>query len=497
VADAALSALQNLATAELILHLLLGITIGLVIGLLPGLGGVVGMSLFLPFLFGMDPFVGMAMLVGFAAVGQTSDTYPSVLLGVPGSAGSQATILDGYALARQGQAARALGASFSASMIGGVFGAIALLAVITVARPLVQALGSPELFMLTVLGIATVGVLVRGDALLGLLSALIGIMIGTIGGAPATPEYRYTFDSLYLWDGVPLVAVAMGLFALPEVLTLLVHRIRIAGRAELEDGLFEGFRETLRHKGLVLRSSLLGTGIGAVPGMGGSVVDWMAYGVAQQTARDNSQFGRGDIRGVIAPESANNAKEGGTLMPTLILGIPGSGTSAVLLGGLILMGLTPGPSMLAENLDVTLTVVWALVLANIAATTVCFFLSKPISRITLIPAQILAPFLLVLFFAATYQSTEHWGDILSVIAIGLVGFAMKLVGWPRAPALIGFVLAANLERYLHLSISRYQYEWMTFPAVLTIGALVVLMATGGPIFRYYQSSGDREKGTAS
>ena len=487
--DAAFSALENLASIDLLLHLFLGITIGLVIGLLPGLGGVVGMSLFLPFLFGMDPFVGMAMLVGFAAVGQTSDTYPSVLLGVPGSAGSQATILDGYALARQGQAARALGASFSASMIGGVFGAFSLLAVITVARPLVQALGSPELFMLTVLGIATVGVLVRGDPLLGLLSALFGIMIGTIGGAPATPEYRYVFGSLYLWDGVPLVAVAMGLFAIPEVLTLLVNRIRIAGKAELEGGMFDGFRETLRHKGLVLRSSLLGTGIGAVPGMGGSVVDWMAYGIAQQTSRDSSQFGKGDIRGVIAPESANNAKEGGTLMPTLILGIPGSGTSAVLLGGLILMGLTPGPSMLAENLDVTLTVVWALVIANVVATTVCFFLSHPISRITLIPAQILAPFLIVLFFAASYQATNNWGDIFSVLVIGLLGFAMKLVGWPRAPALIGFVLAANLERYLHLSISRYEFSWLLFPPVLVIGFLVFLMALGGPLYRYYQASG--------
>lgn len=493
MSDAIYAALLNLTNPRLFAYMMLGIAVGLVIGILPGLGGVVGMSLFVPFLFGMDPFVGMAMLVGFAAVGQTSDTFPSVLIGVPGSAGSQATILDGYALAKQGQGARALGASFSASMLGGVFGAFVLLLVVTVARPLIQALTSPELFMLTVLGLATVGVLVRGDPLLGLASAMIGLMIGTIGGAPATPVYRFTFGSLYLYDGVPLVAVAMGLFALPEVMTLLVRGMPIAGRQEMKGGLLRGLRETFSHKWLVLRSAFVGVVIGAIPGMGGSVVDWMAYGIAQQTVRDNSTFGKGDIRGVIAPESANNAKEGGTLIPTLVLGIPGSGTSAILLGGMILMGLTPGPRMLTVHLDVTLTVIWTLVVANLIAGLACISLSKWIARITFIPPQKLAPFLLIVFVGAVFQASRNFGDLFAMIVIGILAYFMKLAGIPRAPALIGFVLAANFERYLHLSMSRYGFEWMRHTSVLVIATIILAVVVGGPIYRYYQRSDTTER----
>ena len=481
--DSMLSALQNIVSPELVLHMLIGIAVGLVIGFLPGLGGVVGMTLFMPFLFGMDPFVGIAMLIGFIAVMQTSDTFTAILLGVPGGAGSQATVMDGYPLTRQGQAARALGASFTASMFGGIIGAISLLVVITVARPLVQSFGSPELFMLTVLGLSTVGILVRGDPLLGLLSAVFGVMLGTIGSAPATPEYRYVFNLVYLFDGLSISVVALGLFAIPEVISLLVRRVSISGSPKLQGGILQGFRDTVRHWGVVVRSSLIGTGLSAIPGMGGSVVDWVTYGVTKQAARDSSKFGKGDIRGVIAPEAANNAREGGSLMPTLILGIPGSGTSAVLIAGLVLLGLTPGPEMLETHLDVTLTVVWTLVIANIVATAVCFFLSKPISRVTLVPAQILVPFLLVIFFGAAWQSSFHIGDLIAVLVLGLVGYAMKLVGWPRAAALIGFVLAPNLERYLHLSVSRYGFGWMITPSVLGIAAFIVVVIVGGPAWR--------------
>jgi putative tricarboxylic transport membrane protein len=488
VVDAGLIALQNLLSLQVILYMFLGIGFGLVIGFLPGLGGVVGMTLFIPFLFGMDVYAGIAMLIGFIAVMQTSDTFTAILIGVPGGAGSQATVMDGYPLARQGQAARALGASFSASMFGGVIGAVALLVVIGVARPLVQAVGSPELFMLTLLGLATVGVLVRGDPLLGLLAALFGVMLGTIGSAPATPEYRYVFDTLYLYDGLSIAVVALGLFAIPEVISLLVRRTSISDAATLQGGIFQGFRDTIKNWGLVVRSSLIATAMSAIPGMGGAVVDWLTYGAAKQSARDSSQFGKGDIRGVIAPESANNAREGGTLMPTLILGIPGSGTTAVLISALVLLGLTPGPSMLTNDLDVTLTVVWILVIANVLATAICFFAAKPISRVTLIPGEVLMPFLIVVFFAAAWQSSNHIGDLIAVLVVGALGYLMKLVGWPRAAALIGFVLAPNLERYLHLSVSRYGFAWAGEASVLSIGALVALVVLGGPLFRYYQKT---------
>ncbi len=473
-----IQALQLLWTAEVLLHLGLGILVGLTVGVLPGLGGTVGMAILLPFVFGMEPTTGIAMMIGFIAVGHTSDTFPSILLGVPGSGGSQATIMDGYPLARQGEASRALGASFSASVLGGVFGAIALLLLIQIARPLVLALGSPELLMMTVLGLTLVGMLSRGSALPGLLAGLIGLLLGAIGDSPVTLQYRYTFDWLYLADGIPLPVLALGLFALPEMLSLLVENRSIARGGDLRGSLWSGVRETFRHKKLVVQSSMIGVGVGMLPGLGGSVTDWIAYGVAQRTQRNTENFGKGDIRGVIAPESANNAKEGGTLIPTLLFGIPGSGTTAILLGGLLMMGIQVGPRMVTDNLDVTVSIVWMLTLANIVAAIVCLALARYIARISLIPARILSPVIFVIVIGAAYQSTRSWGDVWVMLGIGAVAYVMKEVGFPRAPILIGFVLSSSVERYYHLSVSIYGVQWMQRPGVIFLAAVTVALVYG-------------------
>lgn len=489
--QAALSALQHIVSPGPLLHLFIGIGVGLVVGLLPGLGGVAGTSLLLPFLFGMNPYNGIAMLVGLQAVTTVSDTYPAVLIGVPGTAGSQATIIDGYAMSRKGEAARALGAGYSSSLFGGLIGAVALLAAIAGAQPFLHAIGSPQLFMLTLLGLVTVGVVVRGDPLLGIASAFIGVMLGMVGTAPATPDYRYTFGTLYLSDGLPTVCVALGMFAIPEILSLVASRRAISDVPSLKGGVWDGFRETIHHRWLIVRSALIGVGFGVIPGIGGSVIDWIAYAHARATARDKSQFGKGDVRGVIGTESATNAREGGTLVPTLLLGIPGNASSAVLLGGLVLLGLNPGPEMITTHLDVTLTVVWSLVLAHVFATAIAFALSKPVARVTLVRGKVLAPFLFVVVLAAAYQATSSVGDLLVVLVLGLAGYWMKLVGFPRAPLIIGFVLSDGLARYLHLSISLYGWAWLTKPSVLAIFGLIVLVTVGGPAWRLLRRGGGR------
>ena len=472
--EAALEALGLILEPARLGWMLAGCGVGLLVGLLPGLGGTVGMSILLPFVFGMDAYSGVALLLGMAAVVHTGDTFPSVLIGVPGSSGSQATIMDGYPLARQGQAARALGAAFFVSMVGGLIGAVVLFATLSVARPLVLALGSPELFMMAVFGLSMVGVLSRGSALLGVLSGLAGLLLGSIGGAPGVPVYRYTFDWLYLFDGIPLPVLALGLFAVPEMLDLLTSRTSIAGEGGMRGRLVDGIRDAIHHRWLVLRSAALGSTLGALPGIGGSVIDWIAYGLAKQSARDPERFGQGDIRGVIGPESANNAKEGGALIPTLLFGVPGSGTTAMLLGGLVLLGVQPGPSMIGENLPVTLSIVWTLALANVVGAGACLLLAGPVARLSFIPAARLVPFLLVVMTLAAYQSTRHWGDIIVFLGVGLLGWLMKKAAWPRAPLLIGFVLSLVTERYLHLSISRYGAEWLLFPGVIAIAALTAL-----------------------
>lgn len=477
--EAAAEALLQIFTFHRLAFIVLGTGIGMVIGMLPGLGGAVGMSLVLPFVYGMDPYTGMALLMGMVSVIHTADSFPSVLLGVPGSSGAQATIMDGYPLAKQGQAARALGGAFTSSILGGLVGAVVLLAVIRVARPFVLLLGSPELFMLCILGLSMVGVLSRGSALTGILAGVLGLFLGVIGGAPAVPTYRFTFDTVYLFDGVPLAVLALGLFALPEMIDLLVRDTSIAEEAELTGSRLQGVKDTFRNWWLVTRSAVIGMGVGMVPGLGGPVVDWITYGVAQRTCRNTENFGKGDIRGVIAPESANNAKECGTLVPTMLFGVPGSSTTAILLGGLILMGIQPGPRMVTSELPVMLSIVWTLVIGNVIGATLCLSLSKTISRVSIIPGKVLVPFLLVIMVVGAYQSTRHWGDIIVFIVIGLIGWIMKKIDWQRAPLLIGFVLSTPAERYLHLSMSHYGFGFLVRPIVIFIAIMTVAILTYG------------------
>lgn len=474
--EVALEALGNLLQPEVFVFLVLGVLVGTVIGILPGLGGIVGMSLLLPFVFGMDATAGLALLIGMTAITQTSDTFTSVLLGVPGSSGSQATIMDGYPMARQGRGAEALGAGFFASLLGGLVAALVLFGAVFAARPIILAFGSPHLFMLTLLGLSMVGILSRGAPRAGLLAGAIGLILGAIGGAPTAPVYRFAFDQVYLFDGFPLAVLAIGLFAIPELVDLLVQRRSVVGGgAQLEGTMLGGMREVLRHKWLVVRSSGVGAAVGMLPGLGGSVVDWIAYGIASQTCKNNENFGKGDIRGVIAPESANNAKEGGTLIPTMLFGIPGSGSTAILLGGFTLLGLQAGPRMVTDNMPLMLSVVWMLALANVLGASICLVLSRWIVKLTLVPAHIFSPFLFVILFVASYQSSRHWGDIIALLVIGLIGWTMKQIGWPRPPLLIGFVLAVPAERYLWTSIGTYGLTWLWNPGVLAIGALTLLI----------------------
>jgi putative tricarboxylic transport membrane protein len=471
--EAFFQALAVLLTPAHLIYLIGGVVLGLGVGILPGLGGIVGMTILLPVIYGMDIHNAFALLIGMVAVIPTSDTFPSVMMGIPGSSASQATIMDGYPLAKKGEAARALGAAFTASLIGGLYGALVLTLIIPIARPLVLAFGSPELFMLALLGMSMVGVLSGNQPIKGIIGAGIGLMLGAMGDAPAIAEYRYTFGFDYLMDGVSLVIVGLGLFAFPEIIDLLIKGRPISERAELGRGWLDGLKDTLRHKWIVLRCATIGVIVGFIPGLGGSVVDWIAYGHVIQTSKDRERFGQGDIRGVIAPESANNAKEGGGLIPTFLFGIPGSGSMAVFLGGLLILGIQPGPTMLTEDLDLVYTAIWSLALANIFGAGLSLLLAKPITKLTLVPFSRLAPFMVLIITFAAYQASYSWGDLIALLLVGILGWFMKQFGWPRPAALIGFVLAGNLEQYLFISVQRYGFDWLTRPGVLVMAVIIV------------------------
>ena len=480
--EALLSALQTVLTGVHLLYLVTGVFLGLVIGIFPGLGGIVGLSMLLPFLYGMDPTSALAMLIGLVAVIPTSDTFTSVLMGIPGSSASQATVLDGFPLAKRGEAARALGAAFSASLMGGLIGALILTLFVLIARPVILAFGSAELFMLTLLGLSMVGVLAGKSMVKGISACGIGLLLGSVGGAPATGEYRMTFDIDYLTDGVPLVVVGLGIFALPEIIDLLRQNRAISQTATLGKGWIDGIKDMIHHRWLCLRCSGIGCMIGALPGLGGSVVDWIAYGHAVQTTKDKSQFGKGEIRGVLAPESANNAKEGGGLIPTLLFGIPGSGSMAVFLGGMVLIGLEPGPAMVGAELETTYTIVWSLALANVVGAGTCLLISKHVAYLTTIRYALMAPFMIMVICFAAFQATRDLGDLAALFAIGMLGVLMKRFDWPRPAFLIGFVLAGGMETYLYQAVQFDGWGILTKPGVLIIGTLTVISIVCGVKF---------------
>lgn len=459
--------------------MVIGVLLGLVVGVIPGLGGIVGLSLLIPFLYGLDAVSALAMLVGLLAVIPTSDTFTSVLMGIPGSTASQATVVDGFPLAKQGEAARALGAAFSASLFGGLFGAVILTFFVLIAKPIILFFTSAELFMLAVLGVSMVGVLSGNSLWKGVASCGLGMVIGSIGGAPATGEWRMTFDINYLDDGIPLVVIGLGIFALPEVVDLLRKSGSIAVGATLGKGWLHGLKDMIHYRWLCLRCAAIGTLIGAIPGLGGSVVDWIAYGHVVQTSRDKSKFGTGDIRGVLAPESANNAKEGGGLIPTLLFGIPGSGSMAVFIGGLVLIGLEPGPRLLTAELPTTYTIVWTLAFANVVGAGLCLFLSPVIARLTTIRYPLLAPFMLMVISFAAFQASRDLMDFVFLILIGLLGVGLKRFGWSRPALLIGFVLADQIETYLYQAIQFYEWNFLTRPGVIIIGIIIAVSAYFG------------------
>ena len=477
--DVILGALLELLTPTRLMFMMLGVSVGLVIGVLPGLGGIAGLSLLLPFIYGMDSTSALAMLIGLIAVIPTSDTFSSVLMGIPGSSASQATVLDGFPLARQGQGARALSAAFFASMIGGFFGAIVLTVSVMAARPIILLFGSAELFMLTHFGLSTVAALSGGNLAKGVASACLGLAFGMIGAAPATGEYRMDFDTLYLSDGIPLVIVGLGIFALPELFNLLRGGGAIAQQNPMGTGWLQGVKDVLKHPWLVLRCSGIGALIGAIPGIGGSVVDWIAYSHAMQTTKDTSKFGKGEIRGVIAPESANNATQGGALLPTLLFGIPGSGSMAIFLAGMILIGLQPGPAMADRDLGVTYTIIWSLAIANFVGTLLCILLAPGIAKLTTIRYPLIAPFMIMVISFAAFQATRSVYDLIALFAVGILGLFMRRFGWSRPAFLIGFVLSLGAERYLYQAVQFSGWEFLTRPVALVILALTILSLWAG------------------
>jgi putative tricarboxylic transport membrane protein len=458
-------------------YMLLGIAIGFFVGLLPGIGGLATLALIMPFSYTIKtPVEAFAFLLGMLAVTSTTGDLTSILFGIPGEGTAAAMILDGYPMSKNGEAGRALGAAITSSVVGSVIGAISLAISIPIMRPLVLLFGSPELFIIAIMGITFIGTLAGPSLIKGLLAGGIGLMLASIGVDPQTGSLRYTFGSLYLWDRLDLIPVVVGLFAIPEIVDLAVRGTSIAGGSQPGGkltGVMEGVKDTFRHFWLVVRCSLIGVYFGVLPVLGASVAQWIAYGHSVANLKDRSRAGKGAIEGVLGPGAANNATRGGDLIPTLAFGIPGSASMALLLGAMLIVGLNPGPEMLKSRLDVTFAMVWILIIANIIVGGICFLFLNYLAALTFIRGSLLLPFLMFLVFIGSFTANNSIADIISTLIFGVIGYFMVKFGWPRPPLILGLILGKIAENYLWISTAAYGAKWLLFPTVVGLIALTV------------------------
>lgn len=472
--EAALPALIEMMTWPAPLYLILGTLLGMLFGILPGLGGPQVLALLLPITYGMDPNPAIVLLVGAMSSIAFGGSIPGILINTPGTAQSAATCFDGFPLAQQGKAGLAIGAAATASCLGAIFGAVILTLILPIGRYVVLAFSYPEYFMMAFMGLSVIAVVSRGSLWKGLIAACLGLMFSTIGYDPVTGSVRYTFGSDYLWDGIQLVPAFVGLFAIAEAIDLFLKREKIAQVTYTGKigGVSEGIKSVFQNFGLFLRCSAIGTIVGIIPGVGGAVTNFLAYGHAVQSSKDPEKFGTGDVRGVIASESANDSKDGGALVPTLIFGIPGSLEMAVFLGALILLGLEPGPRMMMDHPETILVLIYTLVAGNILVALIGIFGAGGLVKLTYVPTSLLAPIIFMLGLMGAYLTHEMVADVVLALVFGVLAFAMKRFDFPRVATVIAIVLGGLAQKTFHQTLMLWGYKGF-FIRPISLGLFIV------------------------
>jgi putative tricarboxylic transport membrane protein len=430
------------------LFLVCGVLLGFIFGILPGLAGPQAMVLLLPLTFSLGPGPSVIMLMGISVAAIFGGSVTSILIGVPGTPINAATIIDGFPLAKQGKAGTAIGAAGGASMVGGLIGLAILIAIIPVGTKIVLAFSYQEFFMLILLGIITMAGISEGSLWKGFIAGIFGLLLSTVGFDPISGQPRFTWGIMYLWDGILIVPTMIGLFAVAEGVDLLMQAKITAARtsSDTQSGdIWTGFKEVFKRPRTVAQGGMIGVFIGLIPGVGGSIAQFLAYTAAVGVAKTRDMFGKGDIRGVIAPESSNNAVMGGALVPTLLFGIPGSVETAILLSALMMNGITPGFRMVAESPEVVYALVFSLFISNIICIPICFGLSRYFIKISRIPSAFIGAVVLVLSVVGTYASRGIYGDIVVAFVFGLLGYVMKHHDYSRVSLIIGLILGTQAE----------------------------------------------------
>jgi len=478
-------------------YVFLGSIIGLLFGILPGLGGVIALALALPFSFGMPPHAAMlffSAIMGSIAFG---GSVTAILLNTPGTAPNAATCLDGYPMAQQGQGNKALGISATSCALGAIFGLIVLILLLPLVRMIVLMFGPPEFFWMIVFGLVTVALAAKGSFFKGITAGGVGILLSLVGFSPVFGVLRFSFGSkYYLWDGIELISLVIGLFAISEVINYYIKGGSIATKGATGGGkVLDGVKEVFRHKRCLLRSSVIGVIVGIIPGVGGTVANFVAYVVAKERSKHPETFGTGNPEGIIAAESSNDAKDGGALLPTVGFGIPGSAECAVLLGAFILHGLVPGPLLIKNHMDIVFTLILGLFISNIIASTFGLLAANILVKVTFVNVRYIAPIVIILCFVGAYAVRENFWDVIAAIIFGIIGYGMMKFGYPIVCLVIGYILGIMAETAFHQSLmiasGSYKIFFARPTSLVLVSVLIVVLVL--PLIRILKKRNKNEK----
>jgi putative tricarboxylic transport membrane protein len=481
--DALSNGLQMALGWNALMAVAIGSVVGVIFGAIPGLTFSMALALLLPFTFGMEPTPAIALLMGIYIGGMTGGSVSSILIGIPGTPSAAATVFDGYPMAQKGEASVALGGAVIASVFGGMFSLVVMVLLLEQVAGLAIKFGPAEIFALVLFGLSTICGLGERSMARGLVAGVLGLMLVIVGLDPIDGVARLTFGNVELQQGVNLLVGMIGLFAVPQVISTFIDHGRVQAPRMATDvrASLPSWRQLKQRFWLMMRCSGIGTVIGAIPGTGGPIAAFLAYDHARRFDRKPESFGKGELSGVLAPESANNAVTGGTMIPLLSLGIPGDPATAVILGGMVLHGLAPGPALFQTDLPAIYAIYIAIVISYIVTLVVQIWGIRWFVRVMSVPAHVMALIIIVMCVLGSYAIRNSMFDVYLMAIMGLIGYVLKRLSIPVAPVVLGLVLGGTLENTYRTALILNEGSYQGFlnsTVALVFFALTLLMIGG-------------------
>lgn len=486
-------------TLENVLFMILGVTIGIIFGALPGFSATMGVAVFVPFSYVLDPGPALLLLSGIYCGGVYGGSIPAVLIGIPGTPASVPTAMEGRALVAKGQSGRALAIVTFASAFGGFFSSVALLFGAPLLAIIAMKVGPPEQMMIAIFGLTVVCMLSEGNMLKGLFVGVVSLVIATVGQDPVLGFPRFTFGNFMLTGGFETVSVLIGLFSLPEVFKMLERKKKDEGEAqevsrvskmEMRASDFTG------HIGNYVRSTIIGIIIGIIPAAGPDIASFLAYNEARKASKHKEEFGKGSIDGIIASESGNNGVTGGSLIPLLTLGIPGSAPAAIFLGAMIIHGLRPGPLLFVEHAETIYTLLIGFAVINIFLFFIGWICCRFAGQILVIPKQILVLLIVTLSTVGAFSIQQNMMDVIVMFIAGVIGYFLDRYGYPLSPVALALLLGPMLEEAIMLTNTMYGDNFLKiFTRPLTdVFVLFIIVSLGWPAIRAQMRKRKEAKG---